>query len=231
MHPGETSLIPISLKNTGTVNLHSLKFYSSTTEYISFEINPKEIYEMGYGDSSIILVSLDLADDMPPGKYDISFDVQGIEVKRSGVITLNVSSVPKSIRDEVHDTIINYEYLINEVSREMNSTNLRELNTTRAEGYMDDARSNLQKAKDYFDEGNYEDAMNTLVPVKSDLEDTVFELAVITYKSHEYQVVNPLLVILLLVVIVVAALILLYSYNKRKSIRPKLIRAFTEEEA
>jgi hypothetical protein len=44
LYPGQKVLLSIILKNTGTVNLHNLKFYSSTTDYINFEVNPKEVY-------------------------------------------------------------------------------------------------------------------------------------------------------------------------------------------
>jgi len=231
LYPGQRVLIDIGLNNTGTINLHNLRFYSTTTEDINFEVNPKEIYELGFGESNLFLVSLNVSEYASPGEYDFFFEVQGLEVSRTGNIKLNVTLLARPIKDEVYDAILNYEYLITEIEHEIYLTSLKGFNTSRAEGYLDNAKGNLQKARDYFGEGRYEDARDVLDLVKRDLENVVFELAVISFGVFEYPAFSPFLILLLLIIILISALIFIYLYKKRKENRkPKLFKELTEEE-
>jgi hypothetical protein len=230
LYPGQKILLNIRLNNTGTINLHNLKFYSSTTEYIGFEVNPKEIYELGFGESSIYLVSLETSKDTPTGEYEFFFEVIGLETKRSGSINLVVTSEVKSIKGEVYDNILNYQYLIADIDHEMYLASLKGFNTSRAEVYMEDAKEKLKQAKGLYDDGKYEEARDLLDIVKKDLENVVFEIAAVSFMLYTYPAFSPYLILLLLVIIVIALVIFLYLYRKRKSRKPRLIKAFTEEE-
>ena len=232
LYPGQKILLNIGVNNTGTINLHNLKFYSSTTEYINFEVNPKEIYELGYGESNIFLVSLEVSKDIPEGEYDFFFEVLGLEISRTGDIKLNITSLAKpSEKDEIYNTILNYEYLITELDHEIYLTSLKELNTSRAEKYLDDARKNLQRARDYFDKEDYENAKDVLDKVKRDLENVVFELAAISFKVYIYPAYSPFLILILLLMIIIGIILFVYLHKKReKKKKPKIIKEFTEEE-
>jgi hypothetical protein len=231
LYPGQKTLLSIRLNNTGTVNLHNLKFYSSTTDYINFEVNPKEVYELGYNGSTIFLVSLEVSNNTPDGEYDFSFEVMGLEIVKNGNIKLNVTSLArKPLKDEVYETILNYEYLITELDHEIYTTSLNGFNTSRAETYLDDAKKNLQAAKDYYSEEKYDDANDVLDRVKRDLENVVFELATISFRVYVYPVYSPFLILILVIMIIIAILILIFLYRRRKKKKPKLIREFTEEE-
>jgi hypothetical protein len=229
-YPGQKLLLPIKLINTGTVNLHGLKFYSSTTENINFDVNPKEIYQLTQNESNLFLVSLEISNNTQPGKYDFYFQILGIEIKRAGSITLNVESIAKSIKDEVYNDIINYEYLITDINYQIYLTQNKGFNTTNAELYLDDAIKSLQEARNYYDQGNYEQARNLLDRVKKDLEKVVLELAAVTARVYTYPAFDPYLILLLLIIILIALIIFLYLRRKRSKRRPKLIRSFTEEE-
>jgi len=231
LYPGQNTLTSIGLNNTGTIGLHNLQFYSTTTENINFEINPKEIFELKQGEYKIFLVSLNLSKGTPPGEYDFSFEVLGLEVRKTGNIKLNVTPLAKKpIKDEVHDTILNYEYLITEIDHEIYLTSIKGFNTSRAEIYLDNAKRNLQNAKDYFNETKYDDAKDMLDRVRRDLENVVFELAAISVNVYIYPAYDPFLVLMLVIMIIIAILILIFLYRRRKKRRPKLIREFTEEE-
>jgi len=231
LYPGQEVLLSITLNNTGTINLHNLKFYSSTTEYIDFEVNPKEIYELGFKESNVFLVSLKISEYIPPGEYDFFFEVLGLEVRRTGNIKLNITPFAKlPPKDEIYETVLNYEYLITELDHEIYLTSLKGFNTSRAEMYLDDARKNLQKAKEYFDQENYEDAKDFLDIVKRDLEDVVFELAAISFRVYVYPAYSPFLILILLLMILIGTIILIHLYKKRKKEKPRIIREFAEEE-
>ncbi len=231
LYPGQKVLLSVTLKNTGTVNIHNLKFYSSTTNYIIFEVNPKEVYELGYNGSTIFLVSLEVSKSTPEGEYDFAFNVLGLEIQKTGSIKLNVTSLAKRpLKDEVYQTIINYEYLITELDHEIYTTSLNDIDTSRAQGYLDDAKRNLQRAKDYYNEGNYQDATDALDSVKRDLENVVFNLAAISFRVYVYPAYDPFLILILAIMIIIALLILIFLYRRRKKKKPKLIREFTEEE-
>jgi len=232
LYPGQEILLGVTLNNTGTINLHNIKFYSSVTEYIDFEVNPKEIYELGFGEYNIFLISLKLSEDIPEGEYDFFFEVLCLETKRTGNIELNVTSLAKpSLRDEIYETILNYEYLITELDYEIYLTSSKGFNTSRAEIYLDNAKKNLQKAREYFDKEEYEDAKDFLDRVKRDLENVVFELAAITFRVYVYPAYSPFLILILLLMILIGVIIAIYLYKKkRKKKKPKIIKEFTEEE-
>ena len=224
-------MFPVTISNTGTINLHDISFYSTTTENIDFEANPKQIYELGQGKSAMFLISLNVSDSIPAGSYDFYFEIMGREIKRSGNIKLNIASFNVSIEDGVREAILNYEYLVARAEREIYLTGLDGFNTTRAEGYLDDARYNLQRARELFEEEDYEGARDTLDYVKRDLEKVVFELATISVRIYAYPAFSPYLILLLFLVIVIAVLIIFFLYKKRRSERkPKLIREYEEEE-
>jgi len=232
LYPGQKILLGITVNNTGTVSLHNLKFYSSITDYVYFEVNPKEIYELGPREHKIFLVSLEVSKDTPPGEYDFFFEVVGLEIKEIGNIKLNITSLAKlPSKDEIYEMILNYEYLITELDYEIYLSSLKGLNTSRAEKYLDNARKNLQEAKEYFDQENYEDAKDALDIVKKDLEDVVFELAAISFIVFVYPAFAPFLILILLIMIVIGTFLFIYLYKKRrKKKKPKIIREFTEEE-
>jgi hypothetical protein len=232
LYPGQEILFTVNLSNTGTVNLHNLKFQSSTTEYIDFEVNPKEIYELGFNESSLFLVSLKLSENTPPGQYDFAFEILGLEVSRSGNIKLNITPYAKPpMEDEIYDTILNYEYLITELNREIYETSLKGFNTSRAEVYLDNARKNLKKARDHFDNEEYDDAKDALDSVKRDLEKVVFELAAISFRVYIYPAYSPFLILILLLMITIGIITAVYLYKKKKKKgKPKIIKEFTEEE-
>lgn len=232
LYPGQKVLIDVTANNTGTINLHGLKLFSSTTQYINFDVNPKEIYELESKESKIFLISLELSKDIPPGEYDFFFEMIGQEIRKSGTIKLNVTSVAQArpLKEEVNDTILNYEYLIVELDHEIYLATLEGFNTTRAEGYLDDARKNLEKAKELFNEGKYDEARDILDLVKRDLEKVVFELATISFKVYYYPAYSPFLILILLLMIIIGLIIFYLLYRKRKKKKPKIIKEFTEEE-
>ncbi len=232
LYPGQDVLLSVKVNNTGTINLHNLKFQSSTTEYISFEVNPKEVYELRFNESVIFLVSLKIAEDIPIGEYDFFFEVMGLEIKRTGNIELNITPFAKPpLGEEIYNIILNYEYLITELDHEIYLTSLKGFNTSRVELYLDDAKEKLQRAKDYFNEGDFENAKDVLDIVKKDLEDVVFELAAISFRVFIYPAFAPFLILLLLLIIIIVIIIFIYLHKKKKKKKkPKIIKEFTEEE-
>ncbi len=231
LYPGQKILLGITVNNTGTTNLHNLKFYSSITDYVYFEVNPKEVYELGPREYKIFLVSLETSKDTPPGEYDFFFEVVGLEIKEIGNVKLNITYLAElPPKDEIYETILNYEYLITELDYEIYLTSLKGFNTSRAEKYLNDARRNLQKAREYFDQENYEDAKDVLDIVKKDLEDVVFELAAISFIVFVYPAFAPFLILILLIMIVIGTILFIYLYKRGKKKKPKIIREFTEEE-
>ncbi len=232
LYPKQEILLSVDAKNTGTINLHNMKFYSSTTEYIEFEVTPKEIYELGFGEHTIFLISLKVSEDIPEGEYDFYFEVLCLETRRTGNIKLNVTSLAKPpLKDEIYETILNYEYLITELDYEIYLTSSKEFNTSRAERYLDNARRNLKGARECFDEEDYECSRDYLDRVKRDLENVVFELAAISFRVFVYPAYSPFLILILLLMILIGAIIVFYLYKKRKKEKkPRIIKEFTEEE-
>jgi hypothetical protein len=230
IYPGQSMMFPIFIRNTGTINLHNVKLYSTTTENIGFDVNPKVVYELRQNKSAMFLVSINVSENIQPGDYEFAFDVMGEEIKRSGIVKLSVGSFNVSIEDEVRDAILNYEYLINEAERETYLARLEGFNTTRAEGYLEDAKLSLGRARELFDQGDYEGSRDALDSVKKNLEKVVLDLATISIKLYTYPAFSPFLILLLIIIIIIVIIIIAILERRKKNRKPKLIRDYNEEE-
>jgi hypothetical protein len=227
LHPGQSILISINAKNTGEVHLFDLRLSTSTTSLIETEVNPKVLSTLKPNASALFLVSLTIPKDIPVGVYPLNFEIMSDKIMEAGMISLNITSYEVSIKDEVYQTILNYDYLANELEKKISDAISEGLDITIAQRSFEKAKTNLQRAKDYYSSGDYESARDKLDEVKKDFEDVVFQLAHAELKLYVAPAFSPFIIVIL--AIILAVIILFYLRIKKKGKRPKLLREISEE--
>jgi hypothetical protein len=227
LNPGQSILISINANNTGEVSLLNLRFSTSTTSLIETEVNPKTLMILRPNTSSLFLLSVTIPKDTPLGVYPLNFEIICDKTIETGTIFLNVTSVEISIRDEVYQTILNYDYLISELEKKISDAITEGVDVTIAERSFERAKLGLQIAKEYFDSGDYESARDRLDEIKKDFEDVVFQLANAQLKLYAAPAFSPFIIIIAAILIGVIFLVLLR--RKREKRRPKLLREVSEE--
>jgi len=227
---GETKVFNISVNNTGEVSLNNIKLFISTTSLIEVETNPKQVFKLMPGNSTLFLVSIN-ASKTPPGKYPFDFEVVTDETKEGRSIELIVTSIAPPLKEEVYETILNYEYLISEIQSEINSTALRGIDVSIPQNTLNEAKTSLEAAKEYYQQGNYENAKIKLEEVRKYLEDAVYQLASVSITVYlpAYAPFPVVLVAILLGMAFFLLILLTRRKRKEKEKRPKLLRAVETE--
>jgi hypothetical protein len=227
LYPGQSQLININTKNIGQVTLYDLKLSTSTTSLIKTDVNPKVISVLRVNASNIFLISLEIPLDMSSGTYPLEFEIISDKITDTGTITLNITSVEVSIKDDVYQIILNYDYLITELENKISDAKTEGVDVTDAEISFERAKLGLQAAKDLYNSGDYEGARSRLDTIKKDFEDVVFRLAHAQLKLYVAPAFSPFLI--LVVIILLGIIFLFYSRRKRKEKRPKLLTEAVEE--
>lgn len=228
LRQGETKLIEVRAINSGGITLNSLRLDFSATNLMKFNVNPKQVASLDFGEVETFLVSVEVPSTMPEGVYPFDFEVVSDEIKRSGSISMEVSAAAVSEEAEIRETILHDEYLITEMNGKISSAASQGYDVTLANQSLDNARSNLKMAKYYLDLGNFAEAKNKLNEVNKNLEDTVFQLASAKMYVYKVPAYVPFLIPLIIIVIIILA-VSIYYYNKKRKERPRLLRALTEE--
>jgi hypothetical protein len=229
---GQSTLLGVIVKNTGDVKLHNLKFTISTTSLIGTDINPKQVFELSPKESVVFVITVDVPETVPPGLYPIDFEVVADELKRSGIITLNVTPVVVPVLEDLYRIILNYQFLISEIEQEIYNASLKGFNVTLPSESLDNAKVSLNIAKQYYYSGRYEDAKNKLNDVKRHIEDAVFRLAIINIPVFKFPAYVPVLLILIAVLLVLLTVLgyLLKKRGEEELKRPRLLRGREETE-
>jgi hypothetical protein len=220
-------LISINAKNSGEVDLYDLKMSTSISNMIIIDVNPKVLPFLKVNDSNIFLISLDIPKNMPIGMYPLSFELISDKTMESGSLLLNITSPQVSSKDEVHQTILNYEYLSNELENKISEVAAQGIDVSLANRSFEKAQRELNEAKEYYNSGDYDSAKKKLDEVKKDFEDVVFQLANSQLKLYVAPAFSPYPIIIF--IIIVAALFLFVLRSRRKKKRPKLLGEASEE--
>ncbi len=227
LYPGQSLLININVKNTGEIALYNLRLTTSTTNLVSTEINPKLLPDLKVNASTVFLISLTIPQDISPGTYPLNFELLSDKIAEYGIINLNITSYGISIKDDVYQKILNYDYLINELDRMITEAKSEGLNTTIAERSFEKAKEGLNRAKEYYDSEDYEGAKEKLDEIKKYFEDVVFQLAHARLKLQVAPAFSPFIIVVALILLAVFFLFVLRRRKREK--RPKLLREVGEE--
>lgn len=230
VYQGESTLINITAINVGDVALHNLRMYASTSELIDFDVNPKQVASLNANESTVFLISINVPSTTQLGTYPFDFDIIADETKESKKIELEVLPPKAPEAEDMRQLILNYQYLISEIEGQIVSTAQQGYDVSLANQSLNNAKASFEKAKNYYDFGNYLNAKKELDKVKKFLEDAVFQLASTTLYVRKYPAFAPLWVLLIFILIIVAVMVVSRRKKKKKEERPKLLRALMESE-
>jgi hypothetical protein len=228
-YAGEKKLINISVKNVGTAAAHNLKLYISTSSLIDIEVHPKQFPVLDLNKTLIFVVSIGIPSEMQEGIYPLDFEVMNDEgIKKAGKISIQVMLVPPPEEEEIYQKILNYEFLISEIQREINSAFLQGYDVSLANKSLSLARISIEKAKDYLKLKKMKEARKELENVEKNIKDAALQLA-----SALLYIYRPPAILWWLIILIISAIaigILIYFYMKRKRRRPKLLQRIEETE-
>jgi hypothetical protein len=226
---GEKKLINISVKNVGTAAAHNLKLYISTSSLIDVSIYPKQLSALNPNETLIFVISIGIPSTMQEGIYPLEFEVMNDEgIKKTGEISLQVTSIPPPEEEEVSQKILNYEFLISEIQQQINSAFLQGYDVSLANKTLSLAKASLENAKDYLESKRIKDAKKELIEVEKNIQDAALQLASATL--YLYKPPAILWWLILLIILAIALAILAYWYWKRRKRRPKLLQRVEETE-
>jgi hypothetical protein len=227
MYPGQSTLISISVRNVGEVSLYNLRLTTSTTSLITTDVNPKVLSSLRLNASTLFFISVNIPKDIPTGDYPLNFELISDKITEYGAISLNVTSFEVSIKDDVYKTILNFEYLLNDLERMISDAIAEGLDVKLAQKSFERARENLERARELYDSEDYEGARDMLDEVKKDFEDIVFQLAHAKLKLQVAPAFSPFIIIILAILLAIIFLFILRRRRKEK--RPKLLKEISEE--
>jgi hypothetical protein len=227
VYQGGSTLFNITVNNVGDVTLHNLKVYVSTTDLINFVVSPK-IWSLLYTNrSTIFLISLEAPANTTEGSYAFDFEIMSDETKEGQIITVEVMPPPLSIEEDVKQDILNYGFLITKIAEDINTAAAQGFDVHMANNSLNNARTSLEIAKNYFNQKRFDIANVQLVKTKGFLEDAVFQLASTTMYLYKPPAFSPWLIFLIIILIVIVILIIFYWRKDRKK-RPKLLKEMIE---
>jgi len=226
VYPGRSVLTNIRVKNIGNATLHEVKLHLSTTNFLEIDLNPKESYYLDPNETLTFLLDVYARNDIPISTYPIDFELITRELKERGTIMVNVSAYNLTLEEEVRKTILNYEYLIAELQREILDASAKEINVTLPQTDLDLAKTKLEEAKLYYEAKEYEKAKEILEEVKELIKESAFKLAQASFTLFIAPAFSP---IWILIIVIILALVFFFIQKRRKERRkPKLLRSSEE---
>ena len=223
LNPGESTLLYIIVKNTGEVSLKDMKVSFSAPRELLLDIIPKYVFKLPVDRTTIFLVSVKAP--YIPGIYSINFDISTRETKKSGTIAIDVRAIP--VRDEVYQTILNYEFMIDKIQTEIDKAFLDGFNVTDVMESLDKAKISLNVARQHYNLMEYEKTKEELEMTKKHIEDTIFELSMLLTP----EVIRPMAyfpLLILLFIIILTIFLVVYTSRKKKR-RPRLLEEMEKE--
>ncbi|OGI11554.1 hypothetical protein A3K64_03550 [Candidatus Micrarchaeota archaeon RBG_16_36_9] len=228
LYPDQSLLISVNVNNVGNTNIHNLRLSTSTYNLITTEVNPKVVSSLGVNKSVIFLISLSIPKSITPSVYPLDFEAISDNAREIGSISLNVTSLNVSAKDEIYQTILNYDYLMNELEKSITEAVSEGLDVSIAQRSFESAKENLNNAKDYYNSGDYDNAKDKLDKVKKNFEDVVFQLAHAQLRFYVAPAFSPFLIVILAIIAAIMFLVFLKTRKKGEK-RPKLLREVSEE--
>ncbi len=218
-----SSLLNIRISNTGSTRIEGLMLYVSTPASFTTDINPKRFQTLVMGQNSTFLVSL--LTDAPAGYYTLEFKFIAPGISKEGSVLIEVRDSPESLRDFIEKTIVNYEFLVSEISAETEGVATRGYDASVPSKFLLSAKAGLERARAYYGDKEYVKAFGELLNVEQDIKNAVFTLGNIAVRYYAAEQPTYLILIFLIPLM----LFLLIIYRRRKGRRPRLLREAKEE--
>jgi hypothetical protein len=166
--------ILIKATNVGDLTLHNISLELVSEDLQVTIINPEAVDLLDPDSAIIYIVRARVPVDLGPGSYRMSWKISSDELQRVGII--NVDVLQLSDKERAKQLIDYYSGLIDTVQDEIDR--VREIkNVTGAEVLLNEAREELNAAKDLYRIGLYTGALEQLEMVRNKVEDAIIALS------------------------------------------------------
>lgn len=181
--------ILIKATNVGNLPIHNISMNMISKDFELTLLNPEIIDTLDPDSSIIFILRATVPVNLDPEFYKIRWDIKSNEIKRSGLI--NVQILELSEKELAEQMIEYYSNMIEVVQDEIND--IREIkNVTEAERIVSEANQELNVAKDLYRVGLYKRTLEQLEIVREKIENAVISTskAKVFEKELEIKIVR-----------------------------------------
>lgn len=225
---GDSVLARINITNTGQTDLHNIRFFVSTTNTLFTDINPKTLASLTPWNPTFLLITLSASESTEPGKHLLTYQIVADEASTSGTIDVYVTNIGFD-PTELYFRILNYQALILDVEEKLLQYKLQGLNMAAAEVSLDNAKESLERAKIFYNAGQYVDTRDALRDTKDDIEKSVLLLGAASYYVYTGFALDLFLILIILIAVLAVLFFYYWRKRKKKPLRPRMLREATEE--
>lgn len=213
-------LLLIKVLNLGDVDLHDIYLRLSSVDLKTRVIYPDKIDTLLPGESVIFITEIIAPLETPPGEYIVELDTFSKEMTKNDIINVNVEVMP--LREKIKDLIQYYSEVIEQLEKEIEQIQ-DEKNVTLAKQLLDESKSELESAKDFYKLGWLQDALEQMEKVKNKINQVVIALAeaeALPKKEITLPAlpINYLLLFLLLIILSITAYIIAKKLRERNKL-------------
>jgi hypothetical protein len=210
----EDYILLIKVSNFGDADLHDIFIILTSRDIETKVLYPEKVDRLLPTESVIFVARLKAPSWLPEGNYTVNIEAVSYEKKVKDEIRVNVLSL--NLKEKVKQLITYYSDVIKQLEAEIVRVE-GEKNVTIAKQYLNEAKDELETAKDYFKLGWLKDALEQIQVVKEKIDKTVIALskAEPLPKKIELPAVNYNYLLLLLIGLI-AALVAFFIVKKVK---------------
>mgnify|MGYP000390653615 CR=1 FL=1 len=216
----EDYILLIKVSNFGDADLHDIFIILTSQDIEAKVLYPEKVEKLLPTESAIFVTRIKAPSWLPEGNYTVKVEVVSYEKRVEDEIRVRVVSL--NLKDKVKQLIAYYSDIIKQLEAEITRVE-GEKNVTIAKQYLNEAKEELETAKDYLKLGWLKDALEQMQIVKEKIDKTVIALskAEPIPKKIEMPAVNY--TYLLLLIIGLLASLLAFFIAKRNKRRSELL--------
>ncbi|MBU5688130.1 MAG: hypothetical protein QW474_00960 [Candidatus Aenigmatarchaeota archaeon] len=210
----EDYILLIKVINFGDSDLHDVFIFLDSKDLEVKILYPEKIDRILPTQSVVFVSRIKAPSWLPEGNYTVKIEAVSYEKKVKDQINVNVKSL--NLKEKVKELIAYYSDILKQLEREIDAVQ-NEKNVTIARQYLEEAKEELETAKDYFKLGWLKDALDQINVVKQKVDKVVIALskAEPILKRIEIPAVNYNYLLWVLLAIILSLFIYIV-YRKKK---------------
>jgi len=170
----EDYILLIKVTNFGDADLHDVFILLDSKDIEAKVLYPDKVSRLLPTESAIFVSRLKAPSWLPEGNYTVSIEAVSYEKRVKDYARVNVKTL--NLKDKVKQLISYYSDVIKQLEQEIDAVQY-EKNVTIARQYLQEAKEELETAKDYFKLGWLKDALDQIDVVKEKIDKTVIALS------------------------------------------------------
>jgi hypothetical protein len=211
----EDYILLIKASNFGDVDLHDIYIILTSNDVEAKILYPERVDRLLPGENAIFVARIKAPSWLPDGNYTIKIEGVSYEKRVKDELRVNVKSL--NLKDKVKQLISYYSDVIKQLDEEITKVE-GEKNVTIAKQYLQEAKDELETAKDYYKLGWLKDALDQMNVVRDKIDKVVIALskAQPIPKKIEVPAVSYNYLLWLLIALLIPILIFLIIKRKKK---------------